>query len=459
MYMRIFLIVFSLFLSSCAWSSQDRWTGSGSTDSIKTYRASIDSDERIALAKKRRSYITGIRKGDFYSLRNAPEEALSYYLQVQEKLPDDQVVRKKTAHVYYLLKNWWRAYAEYIKVPLSELSPLETKELLSALLFDEGTFDRLGELQKLPVSTGSLEHSEMVDTCYTGIHNCIIAIQSYTGSESQILDLALQIKKAEKITPEYDYRNLLVAAKYYEQWMYRASEKILREILLDRPDYAEVKKILGFSLFELGKYEEAKKYILEYLDQNPKDMDSIMHLWELYFHLGDYVSSNLYLNNAIIAWYTPKTNLERRLAYNYSLLGDTVGMMKVLNYLIQEPDATEDDHTIAISQAIKESDFIRAMSWAEQGLEKYKNSHKITPLYIQALRLSWQIDNASSLIQNTSEEAMVENPNYLLEKAIIYYELRDRESAKKLFTDLLDLTDWPDITEESRVYLVRIENL
>lgn len=79
-----------------------------------------------------------------------------------------------------------------------------------------------------------------------------------------------------------------------------------------------------------------------------------MKLGEVSFHLGDYVTSNLYLNNAILAGYAPKTDLERRLAYNYSLLGDTVGMMKVLGYLVQEHDASEDDFAVAISLALSE---------------------------------------------------------------------------------------------------------
>ena len=77
------------------------------------------------------------------------------------------------------------------------------------------------------------------------------------------------------------------------------------------------------------------------------------------------------MNNAILAGYTPKINLERRLAYNYSLLSDTVGMMKVLNYLLQEQDATEDDYAVAISAAINLSDYSRAQNWAEQGLVAY----------------------------------------------------------------------------------------
>lgn len=121
MHLRISLIVSCLILVSCGQSRESLSTQSGTIDTPKTYVSSLSADERISLAKKRRSYITGIRKGDFYSLRNAPEEALSYYIGIQEKLPNDQVVRKKTAHVYFLLKNWSRSYAEYIQVPLSEL--------------------------------------------------------------------------------------------------------------------------------------------------------------------------------------------------------------------------------------------------------------------------------------------------------------------------------------------------
>lgn len=87
--------------------------------------------------------MSGIRKGDYYSLRNNPEEALAYYLQVAEKLPNDQIVRKKIAHVYALQKNWKAAYENYIQVPLLELNENEKTEMLQALFFDEGQLDRI----------------------------------------------------------------------------------------------------------------------------------------------------------------------------------------------------------------------------------------------------------------------------------------------------------------------------
>lgn len=239
--------------------------------------------------------------------------------------------------------------------------------------------------------------------------------------------------------------------------MYRAVEKMTREILKERPDYIEVTKLLGFSLFELGKYEEAKKYLLQYLEKKPKDLESIIRMGEAHFFLGNYVSSNLYLNNAIIAGYTPKTNLERRLAYNYSLLDDSVGMMKVLNYLLQEKDATEDDYAVAISAALSTGDYTRAESWAKSGLEKYPNSNMIRPLSLTAMRNLGDIDNAYALIQNIPEKDIVENPYYLLEKGIILFEMKNFPEAKTIFQSLKSLDGWQEIIAESESYLSRID--
>lgn len=265
MYFWIFPILIISLLSSCVRTGDTSSVLTGSL-SETPYITTLTDDERIAMAKKRRSQITGIRKGDFYSLRNAPEEALTYYMEALEKLPEDPIIRKKIAHVYALMKNWARSYKEYIQVPQSELNTDEVNEMLQALFFDESTFDRLGELTKLQIQSGALEYYETVDVCYSTIHNCIIHIQSYTGTEARIIDLQNQIQKAEKISPDYQYRNLLVAAKYYEQRMFRAVETILYEVLGERPDYIEAKKMLALALYELGKYEESKKYLLEYLE-------------------------------------------------------------------------------------------------------------------------------------------------------------------------------------------------
>lgn len=301
----IFRAVFICFLA-CILTSCGRGESSGSSTvsseaSGGLYRTNLDPDERIALAKKRKSYMSGIRKGDFYSLRNAPEEALSYYLSVAEKIPDDQVVRKKIAHVYFLLKNWQKAYSEYSQVPVGELTSDERNELFQALFADPMRTDRISEISRYSLGTGALEWYQAIDTCYSGIHNCVVSLDAYTGSSENVLALKKQIKNAKKITDAREYRNLLIAAKLYEQSMYQASAVISEEILREFPDYTEAKKILAFSYFELGQYEDAKKYLLAYIEKNPNDLQSIVRMGEIQSALSDYVASNLYLNNAIIA--------------------------------------------------------------------------------------------------------------------------------------------------------------
>lgn len=167
-------------------------------------------------------------------------------------------------------------------------------------------------------------------------------------------DLQSTVTGATVISPDYQFRNLALAAKLYEQGMYGASSRIADEILGTRPDYTEAIKILGFSQYELGKYQDAKKSLLVYLEKNPRDLESVVRMGEIYSQLGDIVSSNLSLNNAIIGGYTPKTDLERRLAYNYSLLGDTTALMRVMNYLLQEEDVKEDDYAVSVSLALSE---------------------------------------------------------------------------------------------------------
>ncbi len=452
------LCIFTIFLSSCSFWEFPKHTISENQNQTWAYQTTLDPDIRLDLAKKRKSYIAWIRKGDFYSLQNAPEEALSYYLSIQEKIPDDQVVRKKIAHVYFLLKNWSKAYSEYVQVPLSELSSSEQDELYHALFFDGNRYDRLGELAKLP-STNLTPYYDVVDACYTGIHNCIVSIQSSSGSNSEILDLKNQIENATKISDDFQYRNLLVAAKFYEQWMYRASTKIAQEILQNRPDYTEVIKIEWFSLYELGEYTESKKLILQYLEKNPNDLQSIMRMGEIAAHLSDYSSSNLYLNNAIISGYQPKIDLERRLVYNYSLLGDTAWAMKVFAYLLQDEAITPDDFAVGISFALEQGENEKAESWAIQWLRKFRDSPIIQPLYIQILRLTGDRDDAMAIIQNTSEEIQNQNPNYQLEKAILLLDSWDVTTAKTLFQKLAWLSEWPDIVKESDSYLSQISSM
>ena len=170
-------------------------------------------------------------------------------------------------------------------MPITELSDTERDELFHALLFDETETDRMGEIAKIQTGTGLYEYFHTIDVCYTGIHNCVVQIESYSGSYQPLSELGSISKNANKISPDYQYRNFAIAVKLYEQGMYRAVEKMTREILDTRPDYFEVVKLRATALFMLGEYEGSQKLFLQYIEHDPQDTESIAFLGEIYFFL------------------------------------------------------------------------------------------------------------------------------------------------------------------------------
>jgi hypothetical protein len=126
----LFFISCLVLLSSCSGVIQKPSSNFTGSLSDQKYQSELDPDIRIELAKSRRKELDSIRKGDYFIIKNNPQDALSYYLQVAEKLPRDVIVKKKIAHAYFLQKNWKNAYTYYSQVPLAELKDEEKKELV-----------------------------------------------------------------------------------------------------------------------------------------------------------------------------------------------------------------------------------------------------------------------------------------------------------------------------------------
>lgn len=156
--------------------------------------------------------------------------------------------------------------------------------------------------------------------------------------------------------------------------------KIAREITEKRPDYIIALKIAGYSAYELGKYREANTYLARYYTFETKDTKIAYILGLTNYYLEDYVTSNLYFNTAVLGGYTPKTELERRLVYNYYILDDKKSMFKIFRYLLEEPDAMEDDFIIAVHTAKEDNSRAKAFLWANRGIEKFADSDMLFAL-------------------------------------------------------------------------------
>jgi hypothetical protein len=133
-------------------------------------------------------------------------------------------------------------------------------------------------------------------------------------------------------------------------------------------------------------------------------------------------------------------------------------MLKVLSYLIQEQDVTEDDYAVAISLALREWENTRAYAWSYAAIEKYKDSTVLIPLYLSALRINGKAQEIKSFIHTLSDE-IAQNPIIQLEYAISLYEDGSIDEALSVFTNIRDIDTTSDWWIEAANYIRVIEAL
>ena len=76
---------------------------------------------------------------------------------------------------------------------------------------------------------------KILSPCYTGIHNCIISIQSYSGSYEPGKKLVDAVANYDKISSDFHYRNALVAGLLLANKDFKAAALVSEEILKKRP--------------------------------------------------------------------------------------------------------------------------------------------------------------------------------------------------------------------------------
>lgn len=57
------------------------------------------------------------------------------------------------------------------------------------------------------------------------------------------------------------------------------------------------------------------------------------------------------------------------------------------------------------------------------------------------------------------DSPILENPNFLLQKAILNFEEEQYDASKEIFEELLDMEEWPAVVEEASLYITSIDRL
>lgn len=373
------------------------------------------------------------------------------------RLKDDNVLERKIAGAYFDLKDFSNAYKYYIKVPFVDLEETEKKKMLSALMFDESIIIKGTEIQKLGLPQDETEYYSYIENCYTGIHNCVTSLDSYTGSYEPIGKLKNIIDTYMKVSSDFHYRNILLAGAFFESKEYLAGAKIAAEITEKRPDYKIAYKIAGYCNYELGKYKESNTYLGKYYAFDTKDISTAYTLGLTNYYLEDYTTSNLYFNTAVLNGYTPKTELERRLIYNYYTLGDKKGMFKIFRYLLKEPDVLEDDFIIAAHISTEENNRAKGFLWVNEGLSKFSDSDTLYALRGDLYLLNNDLDHAAE-DYSKAYSLNTKNPVTTLGFAKLHFAKNNFASSREYIQSTKDIDSDGVFGEQAAELLKKIED-
>lgn len=397
----------------------------------------VSQEEKIQQLKRRLNFRSIIRKWDFYSIKNMKETALQYYLNAYKKLSNDHIIEKKIGDTYFELKNFYKAYEYYSKIPSWEMDDKMKEKLFQTLLYT-GNKNMRDEYNKIKASKDIKEYYDKVLVCYTWIVNCLKEVKLYTGSSDKINWLKNDILTFEKIeNTDSNSKYAIMAWDFMKNKDYLATVLIWQETLTKRPNYSSLLKLVWFARYELWDYKKSNEYLQRYYQIEPKDVTVTYVLGIINFYLENYISSNLYFNAAVLNWYSPKTELQKRLAYNYYIIGDKKNMLKVFRYILDEEDTTQEDYSVALYTAIEEKEYSKAMLRANKWIIRFPQSDMIYAFRGWLYSLRGEEINALNDL-NLAVWMNKTNAVALYNLWLMAYKKQDYTAAKKYFNNTID---------------------
>lgn len=376
--------------------------------------------------KKERALLLS-KKADYLRINNEYNDALDIYDRVISLDPQD-IYKKKAASIAFEARNFLKS-TEWYTETLPSLSLREKEELLMSMRYT-GNKEFLPLLTTIDIPSHIKKAHEVSWTCETAFIECEAAIKGYSFDYRPInaLKKALDDFKNLKNT-DITYKEALLIGAFYQNKDYSTVIRLGSNLLSRKPSYKPILKIVGFSAYLTNQHERAENALKKYKSLDSKDPEVDFLLGLIYFERQDYKLSNLYFNNAVLGGYTPKNVVERKLAYNYGILGMNENMFQVLGHLVGSPDATELDITNALYLALTEQRLDLAEKWIKIGIEKSPDSQDILAMRGWYMRLTGNKETGLAILNTVLEK----NPNHLIalvQTGAIYTEKKEKDLAK-----------------------------
>lgn len=384
----------------------------------------------IDILRKRYTIQWVILKWDYYVNNNQPLFALTKYLQALKSSPNDEKIKLKIADTYFELKKWAKAW-EFFK-GLTSSSKVSKEKIIITSIYANNLTNISSQNEIInTINSLNIDNEEKFFyinsiTCVNDFHKCKLSFEDYIQKNEVKTKEMSSIKRAldnykNFWSEQIYYKDSLITWAFYEMKLYPINIELRKKILASKKDYKPIQLLLWKSYFELGDNYSAKKQLEDYYNNNPNDSKVSYLLGIINFNLQDYISSNLYYTNAIKNWYTPKKDLERRLAYNYFLLEEDKKMLWVFYSLLKENEAEVSDFSLWIYNAIMLWETWLAKIWIKKSIIKYPEEEIFYWYSGWIYREEWNLVKAREELEkwlkiNSRNPMITLNMAYLLEK-------------------------------------------
>ena len=425
--------------SSCALRNNPNSGSSASGTQENGAPTKVDTKNalsQVEMARKRVALRSILRTGDYYQARNDALRAIEYYETAHWEIKNEPNITFRLANAYYEIRAFKKAADLYLQIGISDLDEPSKKRVLSSLILDTERQDTKSIISTLAIRAETKEYYSLLVDCANTPENCVSSIETSASKDVHITDLQLALKNARETSGDEIFIQALLMWKLYEQGAFLAVNKLGGKILEKRPDYRVVMKMSGYAAYELANYKEAAYLLDRYYQMDPKDMEVANMLGIVNFLKEDYATSNLYFNAAVLGGYTPKVELERRLIYNYVLLGDSVWAFKVFNHLLASPEAQPEDFQIALYMSDQSKELIQFKTWSMQALTMFPNDATIRVFVSKSFAYSGDITDSEVAL----EWALALDPTNalgLIEQAKKYIAKGEYQSARESIDKLL----------------------
>ena len=417
--------------------------------------------------------------------------ALQKFLKANKETPNNSKIISKIAETYFLMKNFSLSFKYSSKIEDTQYldNNMKTLSFLYSENIDEYDFSKTSSWElndwwnifineiKSKIKSFDLNKEEefyyinSLD-CISDFHQCKFNIQEYfknteyswQNENLENIRAAISNYKDLKLDEIY-YKNALIIWAFMKNKNYPLAIKLSEEILLDKPNYKPILKILAQSYFELNKLDKSNKYLLEYAKIDNWSPDISYMIWVIAQKNHDYIRSNIFLNLSIEQWYKNIEDIYRLQLYNYLILNKEDKISEIFDKIIAVQEKPEfNDLLLATYYNIINNNLDKAWLLTNNWIDLYPESEDFYWFKAWILIEKWDLEQASELLNKASKinprNALIILNQWRISK--IKYETEwksfDKAKAKLLFKKAIEF-DSAEIWDLAKKLLKELEEV